>query len=203
MLEATDVVISGQSGHAEVAQTVFFSKNRFIIQTGEEDWFEPRSTPDRLEVAIFLKDVVPPSHLSCLHFLELVFLRLDPSFFVSGEPADIDFTETIQYVNDKLNFPKLTMRVCFRDELIPSDPHYIPEILASKYGREIQQAYFCILAPLVRLRRPHRFFVHVGWLDEECYSEDIADLERKLKQYVGKARGEMQCMVSAFESIWL
>lgn len=60
---------------------------------------------------------------------------------------------------------------------------------ASEHGRAIQKVYFRIMAPLARLGWPHllhRFFVHVGWLDdsEECHSQDIADLERKLEQSV-------------------
>lgn len=65
----------------------FFSRNRFIVQTGAETWTEPQTTPDRVEAAIFLTETVPPSSLSCLHFLELVFPRLDPSYLASDEPV--------------------------------------------------------------------------------------------------------------------
>lgn len=124
---------------------------------------------------------MPPTHLPCLHFLELVFPRLSTSFLASGKPVYHDWITTIEYVNDKLNFPKFILRVCFREDL-PAESDEIREILASEEGRVIQEAYLLILAPFGRLGRPHRFFVDVGWLDEESYSEVVANLERKLEQ---------------------
>lgn len=80
-----------------------------------------------------------------------------------------------------MNFSKLTLRACFQENL-PAEADEIREILASEEGRIIQEAYLRILAPFGRLGRPHRFFMNVGWLGEESYSEVVANLEGKLEQ---------------------
>lgn len=122
--------------YGRLPRRFFFLRNRFIIHTLEENWFGRQSTPDRLETAVLLKDIVPPSHLPCLHFLELIFPRLSTSFLASDKPVYHDWIKTIECVNDKLNFSKLTLRVCFREDL-PAESDEIHEILASEEGRVI------------------------------------------------------------------
>lgn len=87
-----------------LAQSVFFSKNRFVIMPTEGVYFDiPEELPERLEASIFLRDVVPRNMLSCLWSLELVFPPIDLNYILLESPAYHDWVKTISYVHEQLS----------------------------------------------------------------------------------------------------
>lgn len=97
------------------ALSVFFAKSRFIIlPTGPNthNICEPvASTPTRLEISTFLKNVVPSEALNYLRTVNIVFPPFHNDYLLKSEPVYRDWCQTIEFVDGLLNLPMLTLYV--------------------------------------------------------------------------------------------
>lgn len=153
----------------EVALQVFFGLNRFIVTSGVT-WNCACEPPERLPISIFLKGVIPADGYQFLRFLEVVF----PPFGQEG-PVDYcaptsaawrDWVRTLDYVKDKLDLPKLTVRVYFASWLPADGPEDIPPYRAyidknDAYVRAVKKSYLDVILPLKRFRGLKGFFAHL------------------------------------------
>ena len=175
----------------EEAQAVFFMKNRFVVTPSTANTNPFESSPDRLEVSIFLMDVVPYSALQYLRFVEVIFHRFyyDERFRLF-EPVWQDWARTIVHVREKLCLPALTLQLFIRcgDSGVLYDRKRCP-MAFSKYERTVGS--FSDFGGL------HRFFVHLTWpfvrtpqgppqppIHSESEDRLIGDTERDLEQLV-------------------
>lgn len=147
----------------DMAQTVFFSNNRFIVLPIKPPRFLPKNAPGRLEASIFLNDIVPHHLMSCLRFLELIFPPFHPGYFPLESPAYQDWLQTINFLSEKLNFSKFTLRIYLQDFQTLSSVSDIRRHLTEKQGLAILQDYYSIVTPFEALTRIRRVFVHAAW----------------------------------------
>lgn len=145
------------------AQTVFYSQNRFVIVAPLEECYRPvASTPQRLDISIFLRDVVPPQALSLLKFLDIVFPPFYDDYIGEHEPAYQDWLQTINHLADLARLPVFTLRVHMAD--IGLYPEHAPEYrtqMTREESQTIVNAYEWTIKPLSKLRERglNRFFV--------------------------------------------
>lgn len=147
----------------DLAQAVFFARNRFVIHATGGDYLAPEKTPPRLEAAIFLSDIVPAHRLSQLKFLELVFPPFEPDYFSAADPAREDWVRTIQSLGAKLTHSKLTLRIYLLDSPNASLATDTRKYLTEEQGGVIQQTYFRLVEPLASLGLTTGLFVHAAW----------------------------------------
>jgi hypothetical protein len=138
----------------EDANLVFFSSNRFAVTDGPSMALFGPAYPgeyesNRLAGSQFLREVVPAGCHGHLRFVELVFPPWEPGSWPQDErhPTLQDWSDTIDWVKDKINAPALTMRMTakFHDD----DP--LPSKVTEDEAEEIMGTYFRILKPLTRL----------------------------------------------------
>lgn len=89
---------------------VFFSKNRFIITPVDGHGRAPTTVLDCFEASIFLA-ALSPMMLSHLRFLEIVFPPTDYQYLRVRQPALKAWMHTIDYIQDKMNLPNITLRI--------------------------------------------------------------------------------------------
>lgn len=144
------------------AQAIFYAKNRFVIVPPLEECYRPvKSTPERLEVSIFLRDIMPPKALCFLKFLDVVFPPFYDDYLGNYEPAYQEWLQTIDRIGDLVNLPMLTLRVHMAD--ISLFPEHAPEYRTQMTEEECQNivnAYKRAIEPLSKLRGKglNRFF---------------------------------------------
>ncbi len=116
------------------AQLTFFSGNHFIIHDYKADpcwevpflggWGTEHQGPaprydypsERFGASQFLREVIPSHCLAYLRFLELVFPPYLPqSWPRAGQPAMQDWLATVDWLQDKINAPGLTIRLVGAD----------------------------------------------------------------------------------------
>lgn len=98
------------------AQAVFFGKNRFVITPLRGCYGRADTSPDRPDLSIFLKDVVPLTALRYLRFLEVIISPFEYAYLQEEEPAYQEWIQTIDSAS--LCSPSmLTIRVYFNDHL--------------------------------------------------------------------------------------
>ena len=95
----------------EHAQATLFAFNRFIITSSSCCHILAESTPARLEVSLFLLDVMPRTALYWLRFLKVVIPPFDEDYFRAHEPAHQEWLQTIDHVKGKLKLPSLIVRI--------------------------------------------------------------------------------------------
>jgi hypothetical protein len=137
----------------EDAQVIFFSKNRFIIRPPGTFICPVESTPTRLEISIFLTDIVPSHMLQFLRFLEIVFPPFHDDYLRPHEPAYQDWLKAVDYASELLNLPMLTLDVYFFDYLYHCEP--TPDFrnnMTKEQGLKIVRTYARTLRPLSKLR---------------------------------------------------
>ncbi|KAH6632779.1 hypothetical protein F5144DRAFT_575202 [Chaetomium tenue] len=191
------------------AQFVFFSGNRFIIhdyracppwempciggQTREEQRIPRRDYPNkRLAVSQFLREVIPTHCLAYLRFLEVVFPPYPPSGWPqAGHPAMDDWWATVDWLQDKVNLPGLTLRLvgARANEVTPDA--YTATITVSE-GDTIMKAHMALLPPLTHLgqnglARFYANFIYPWLCTEELrvhdYKKDwMEDRNREIKE---------------------
>ncbi|KAH6854821.1 hypothetical protein B0I37DRAFT_363110 [Chaetomium sp. MPI-CAGE-AT-0009] len=163
------------------ALSVFFSGNQFFVHDlcPSAPWWvpylperrftneavrepKPRSEypHERFAASIFLQEVVPVCAIAHLRFLELVFPPyLGLSWPQAGQPAMEDWWATVDWLRDKINAARLTIR------LFGANPRAERGIIGSEYFIEpayrikitaaeadsIMQSYMDILRPLRKL----------------------------------------------------
>lgn len=142
----------------EDANRVFFSSNRFVVIDGPTMFLFGPPHPgeyesNRLAASQFLRDVVPAGCHRHLRSLELVFPPWSPGSWPRDQkhPTLQDWSDTVDWVKDKINRPALTMRVTAKfndDEGGTGDPFEVTDDEAE----EIRAVYLgIILQPLARL----------------------------------------------------
>lgn len=138
------------------ALATFFGNNRFVVVPTRGCPLPAYGTADRLEVSIFLREVVPVQALPCIQFLEIVFLPFDGNFLAPNEPAYQDWIELLDFLSDKLTPSRLTLRIYFSDYDIDGYCHsdYRVHMTPAKYNTIIQ-AYDRTLRPLKKLPGVH------------------------------------------------
>ncbi|KAH6853246.1 hypothetical protein B0I37DRAFT_358837 [Chaetomium sp. MPI-CAGE-AT-0009] len=152
------------------AQLTFFSGNHFIIHDYWADpcWaipFLPLDLPDRsarpdfryeypsdrLGASQFLREVVPTHCLAYLRFLELVFPPYLPeSWPQAGQPAMQDWWATIEWLQDKIQAPGLTIRLVGADHG-PWAPTIFTDIITTSEGDAIMRSFQELLRSLKTL----------------------------------------------------
>ncbi|TVY49540.1 hypothetical protein LOCC1_G000341 [Lachnellula occidentalis] len=143
-------------------ESIFYAQNRFVIIPLRSKRHQPvRSTPDRLDVSIFLRDFVSPEAVGFLKYFDIVIPPFYDDYLPFG-PAYRDWVRTITHIGNLVNLPMLTLRVSMAD--INIEPHNAPEYRTRVHREEcdtILMAYCRILKPLSRLRKKglERFFV--------------------------------------------
>lgn len=143
------------------AQAVFFNKNRFTV-FGQHP---PAGEHPRYSASIFLQDTVPDGCLRYLRFLEIVFPDFD-QYEPRSDPAFHDWEHTIEVFKDKLDLPRLTVRIYTQEDRDPYTEHStLRKTMTGAQGRALQQAYHNMVAPLKIWgdRGLHRFFAHFAW----------------------------------------
>ncbi|KAK3298650.1 uncharacterized protein B0H64DRAFT_422437 [Chaetomium fimeti] len=156
---------------------VFFSANELFVHDlcSDPPWWasdlpEPEQRPGYLEpkpwrdypherfaASLFLREVVPVCALAHLRFLELVFPPyLGPSWPQAGQPAMQDWWATVDWLRDKINAPRLTLRLIGTDPpsgsrvaYLATGPYRVTITVAE--GDAIMQSYMDILRPLRKL----------------------------------------------------
>ncbi|KUI62865.1 hypothetical protein VP1G_09991 [Cytospora mali] len=138
------------------AQFVFFHHNRIIVTPPEGLW--PRSPSPEAEVgmypaSIFLRSALPPSSLGYLRFLDIIFAPVNhvPK---DDDPAYLDWKRTLEWARDKLELPRLTLRVEIADYY---GVDQVPESRRRPMGETLLQictGYIAILRPLEVLGSP-------------------------------------------------
>lgn len=137
------------------AALVFFERNSFHIVDGPHSnpnvpWPPGDYPHDTFAASQFLRRVVPTPCLSHIRVLNLAFAPFNhiskPSF---SHPALRDWDETVAWAKDKLNLPRLTVRM-----IIPGNGPSRPEGsdgMTQAQGRETLAAYRAMVAPLRHL----------------------------------------------------
>lgn len=138
----------------EDAQEVFFARNRFIIVPSRGCTSPAESTPARLEISIFLRDVIPSQALPRLRSMEIVFPPFYDDYLRPHESAYQDWLQTIEYVSKLLNLPMLTLRVHMVDYVCHGEPvGDFRNTLTKEQGMTIIKMYMRTLWPLWKLQR--------------------------------------------------
>ena len=211
------------------AQLVFFSSNRFIIhdyslappwalplldEITDED--EDPSIPiydypyERLAASQFLRDVIPAHCLACLRFLELVFPPyLPPSWPQTHTPAMKDWRTTVDWLQDKVNAPGLTLR------LVVAQPGR--EIAFDMYRRRsthfeghlVWKSYYRLVCPLTLLADKGLAGFYAKVVFSESWTKDFREYPTlnwddwmKLGTRDTKRRLERLVMGSRYESMY-
>ena len=137
---------------------LFFSNNRFIITSSNGPDAIAKTTPERLEASIFLRDVVPFTSLRWLRSVELVFPPFEDDYLRATEPAYSDWLQTIDYIKNQLNTPMMDLHMHMADPV--TDHGFVVEDQIYRANLTKEQ-YWTVLAMYVRLintfRRLYRF----------------------------------------------
>ena len=177
------------------AQFVFFSGNRFIVY--DFDALMPWDLPDdvepcpydRLFASTFLRNLIPTHCLADLRFLELVFPPYEPDFWPC-RAAIQDWSETVDWIRDKVDAPALTVSVVMAD--FHDGFEDVRKDLTKDQGTQIIGGYLSVLyflGPLARDDGLGGFHVQVAypwrWTpgNRQRGSWWLAEEERRLKEF--------------------
>lgn len=140
----------------EDAQYIFFSHNRIIVTPTGGLYPDPEDPPVEVGLypaSIFLRAALPPSTLRYLRFLDIIFAPVneEPG---NDDPAFLEWKQTVEWARDKLDLPRLTLRVEIAD--------YYGEKLHCKFRPklthntilQIRAGYEATLRPLETLGSP-------------------------------------------------
>ena len=120
--------------------------------------------PTRLEVSVFLLDVVPRTALYWLRFLEVVIPPFDENYFRAQEPANQEWLQTIDHVKEKLNLSSLTVRIYIAEwKSSGSGPRPFYADMTKEQRATFVRTFRRIVEPLSELRGLKRCFVHIAW----------------------------------------
>jgi len=203
------------------ANRVLYSKNRFIVIDDGDFPISPNPAGDyphkSFAASQFLRHVVPLHCLGHLRFLELVFTPINHLNRPSDDrPALQDWSETLDWVRDKLNLPALTLRLVVASNDPPTTES---KEMTRAQGKEVLAVYNSILHPLRSLAAASdgaalaRFYARLAWplkwSQEVVWSRELVDskereLKRRAEQHVMGDQYVRAC-VSAREpqdSVW-
>ena len=178
------------------ALQVFFGGNRFIVVDQGNTWNAVVNPPAQLPISSFLRQAVPSDAFQFLRFPEIVFPPFgdqEPyAYCPPYSPQWNDLIRTLDTVKDKLDLPRLTMRVYFAPWVPEDYTSFGPGTEDKIRGQSdaAKQCYLDIAAPFKRLEGLQRFFAHlpdpVKWgKGEDDYKVwTLESLERKAETLV-------------------
>jgi hypothetical protein len=194
------------------ANLVFFSSNRFVVIDGPTMCLFGPPYPgeyesNRLAASRFLRDIVPAGCHGHLRFVELVFPPWAPGSWPQDEqhPTLQDWSDTIDWVKDKINAPALTMRMVATFRADGGHAGYPAEITEDE-AEEIMETYLRILRPLARLGGTGglaAFSAKLSWPWRRLASAlNVRDEERETLEEILRAserslRSRAECLVLA------
>ena len=147
----------------EVSEEVFFSRNRIVINPIVSCFEKPQWSFRQLEASTFLT-MTRPSALSFIRNLELVFPPVGPSYFEEGGESHLDWVQATAVAKDKLNLPKLTLRISmapFPMNGINVTPYHVN--LDNAQGIEMLRTYLRLLQPFSAYTDAQRIFLRLAW----------------------------------------
>ena len=160
----------------EDANRLFFSQNRFVLMEGEasnvfDDWGEPLRAShfqhSRFAATQFLREAVPVRCLGHLRSLELVFPgQMPDGWLQAGRPMANDWSETIDWVKDKIKAPALTVRLVGLLGWKIDDPDTAAVTPTGAQAKEAMDAYLGIIKPLTQLGGAGglaMFYADIAW----------------------------------------
>lgn len=153
-------------------QFTFFSGNRFVVHDYHSNppYRHEALTPtaageyisSRLGASIFLREVIPVNCLRYLRFLELVFPPYWGDVWPSEDhPAVQEWATTLQWAQDKLNQPGLTIRLVTADPWEHGSPSRVN--VTAGQGQKALAGHRRILSHLSTLRELGKFYAHLSW----------------------------------------
>lgn len=156
------------------ANRIFFSQNRFVLMEGEAanvfgggGFFALHFQDNRYAATRFLREAVPVRCLRYLRFLELVFpCHMPGGWLQDGCSMAADWSDTVDWVKDKINAPVLTVRLVGLYEWNVEDLDAAAATPADYQGRNALNVYMGILRPLARLGGADglaRFYADLAW----------------------------------------
>lgn len=146
----------------EDSREIFYGNNRFVIVAPGHACTQPVSdTPSRLDISVFLRDVVLPSSMKSLRSLDIVVPAFYYDYLRSDEPAYPDWLSTIDYMGTFMNLSVLKLRVSMSDIILEHDFAEYTTSLGKGTSQTIVNAYGRLIGPLSKLREQglRRFFV--------------------------------------------
>lgn len=144
--------------------SVFFMENRFVISSSKGFLKGPNPPPDYLDVSTFLTSVVPRNALRFLTFLEVVFPPFDDSYMGLNGAGYQSWLEVINFINDSLCLPILTLRICVANPWFPSsETGSVLNSMTVERLKKITAAYLQIVHPLSKIDGSRKLFVDATW----------------------------------------
>lgn len=147
---------------------IFFGRNRFVVapEISDSQLSVVRSPPSRLPASIFLAETVPKDGLRHLRFLDIVippFGEEMPCFYCAeGSAEQLDWIQTLDRVKGQLNVPRLTIRLSFALWMPDKKITHYRRRMRNHQRLDILNCYQSILAPLKRLGKMKRLFIHMA-----------------------------------------
>ena len=179
----------------EDAQAVFWMRNRFVITPSAGCNRVATTTPTRLEVSIFLMDVVPSRSLRFLRYLEVVFPPFEEDYIRPHEPAYQEWLRTIDHIKEQLCLPLLTLRIYMADRL-PNGDGVTPFRARTTQEQAVMifMMYSRTLRPFSKLNGLKRFFVHLAWPFTWYWTERLRSVEQRYERLVMGSRYDSVCL---------
>ena len=188
----------------DAARMIFFSNNRFIITSSNGPTAIAKTTPERLEASVFLRDVVPFTSLRWLRSVELVFPPFEDDYLRATEPAYSDWLQTIDYIKNQLNTLMMDLHMHMADPethgnfVIEARTYrtYRPKF-TKEQSRKVIDMYVRLLNTFSPLLWFKRFTMHLalpwGW-DQTGYhrprrSEELFEAHEKRRVYIQERFG--------------
>ncbi len=131
---------------------------------------------ERLAASQFLRDVIPAHCLAYLRFLELVFPPyLPPSWPQAHTPAMQDWWATVDWLQDKVNAPGLTLRLVVAEPGSEIAFDIYRRLTTQSEGHLVSKSYYRLVCPLTLLvdKGLARFYAKVVF--SESWTKDLRE----------------------------
>jgi hypothetical protein len=179
--------VSHQFG--DVAKTVFYSHTEFEVIGWKEILVSPMypsadADTDRCAPKAF-RDFLRCHGRDVIHQmrkLTLTFPPMDPTYLTSKRKSWALWLETIELLATAANLPGLELSVCFASHIYPpeQDGNDWQRFKMAKGAEEAEMraAYGHIIAPMKRLSKLKRLFIHIAW----PFRDGLVDVRRSDEQ---------------------
>lgn len=169
LLGSTYVAVSCVSSHAtRCAEDLLWPQPLRPSSNGRRNMENCQQIPQKASVSIWLREIIPKDALQFLRYLEIVFPPFgeeEPCTYCPPHSTEWhDWIDTLEYVKDRLDLPKLTLRAYFAEWLPTNGQHRIPpyrERMNEGQSQAVQRCYLEIIRPLARLGGLRRFFAYL------------------------------------------
>ena len=184
-----------------MAREVFFGENRFVMvpEGGAKDVVD--RLPEQIHEEKIVRKVMNSNEFKYFMTLYLVLPQIQtPSISPFSEWED-----TLKAVREDLNFPKLTIRVCFADKRPYDEPGsqdgWFRLTMTKKEAMQIYSSYMRVVKPLGQLEGLGRLFVKVAWPWEwtEHGRWRIQEERERVQRELEDAEGRIERMVMGEE----